>query len=385
MNEREVAELRRRFRPEKNSISRVRGCYVNDQKEIISELNQTLGAMREEEGQALLAILKKTLSGALGKNLLDVEFTTQQVLQGEEHKLLMALRNSHLEDDEAVHGLYRKIIDSVQLPENYMILLAADSYDVPAFGKDGARQEDAQEVFSYFLCSVCPVKLKKPALSYYAKESRFFSTAADLVLCPPELGFLFPAFDDRSANLYNTLCYTRSAEVNHPAFIDALFKAEAPMPAQVQKETFQSMLGYAVGEDCGVRVVQTVHEELCNLIAEHKASREQEPLTVTKATLKGVLAGCGVAEERVEAFSQEFDAQFGEDSQLRPQNLVDTGHFQLKTPDVTIRVNPDRKDLIETRRIGGNPYILIRADEGVEVNGVPVRIGEKEPEAEGVS
>ena len=34
MNEREVAELRRRFRPEKNSISRVRGCYVNDQKEI---------------------------------------------------------------------------------------------------------------------------------------------------------------------------------------------------------------------------------------------------------------------------------------------------------------------------------------------------------------
>ena len=103
MNEREVAELRRRFRPEKNSISRVRGCYVNDQKEIISELNQTLGAMREEEGQALLAILKKTLSGALGKNLLDVEFTTQQVLQGEEHKLLMALRNSHLEDDEAVY------------------------------------------------------------------------------------------------------------------------------------------------------------------------------------------------------------------------------------------------------------------------------------------
>lgn len=380
MNEREVAELRRRFRPEKNSISKVRGCYVNDQKEIISEFHQTLGAMSEEEGQALLGILKKTLSGALGKNLLDVEFTTQQVLQGEEHKLLMTLRNSHLEDEEAAQSLYRKIIDSVQMSENYMILLAADSYDVPAFGKDGARQEDSQDVFSYFLCSVCPVKLKKPALSYYTKENRFFNTAADLVVCPPELGFLFPAFDDRSANIYNTLCYTRSAEDNHPAFIDALFKAEAPMAAEMQKETFQSMLSYAVGEDCSMQVVQTVHEELCNLIAEHKASHEKEPLTVTKATLKGVLAGCGVSEEHVEAFSQEFDAQFGADSQLSPRNLVDTGHFQLKTPDVTIRVNPDRKDLIETRVIGGNPYILIRADEGVEVNGVPVQIEERKLE-----
>ena len=34
----------------------------------------------------------------------------------------------------------------------------------------------------------------------------------------------------------------------------------------------------------------------------------------------------------------------------------------------------DKRDLVETRVLGGAKYILIRAEEGVEVNGVPVEI-----------
>ena len=203
MNEKEIAEVRRRFKPDKNNISRIRGCYVNESGEIVSEFNQSLALTAQEDAEKLLSILKKALSGASGKNLIDISFETKQVVEGEEHALLTALRNSRLEDDGAVQALYQKVLKSVMLEGSYMILLAHDTYDVPFRTKDGEGMQDAStDVYSYILCVVCPTKLTKPALSYYVDESAFHSLQTDWVVSSPGLGFLFPAFDDRCANLY---------------------------------------------------------------------------------------------------------------------------------------------------------------------------------------
>ena len=210
MKEKEIAELRRRFRTDKSNITHVRGCYVNEKKEIISQFDQSLMTMGPEESEKLLGILRKTLSGILGKNLLDITFDTRQVVEGEEHKLLMALRDSELQDQAAVEALFRKAIQSLDLEGNYLILLAYDAYDVPYRSKDGDTQADASsDLFRYVLCSICPVKLTKDALSYFVYENQFRNLEADWVVAAPETGFLFPAFDDRSTNLYNALYYTR--------------------------------------------------------------------------------------------------------------------------------------------------------------------------------
>lgn len=184
MNEKEIAEIRRRFRPDKSNITRIRGCYVNDQREIVSEFSQPLGLMPQEESEELLAILKKTLSGTVGKNLIDIEFATRQVLEGEEHKLLMALRESALKDDAAVREFYGRIIETLGMEGNYLILLASDQYDIPFYAKDGEAQENSSEVYSYFLCSICPVKPRKPALGYYVSENTFRNITADWVVSP---------------------------------------------------------------------------------------------------------------------------------------------------------------------------------------------------------
>ncbi|WP_444658128.1 DUF4317 domain-containing protein [Caproiciproducens sp. R2] len=374
MNEKEIAEIRRRFRPDKSNITRIRGCYVNDQKEIVSEFSQPLGLMPQEESEELLAILKKTLSGAIGKNLIDIEFATQQVLKGEEHKLLMALKDSSLESDDAVRGFYGRVIQTLNMEGHYLILLAYDQYDVPYYTKDGEKQEDSSEVFSYFLCSICPVKLTKPALGYYVSENSFRNIRTDWVVSAPELGFLFPAFNDRSANIYNALYYSRNIAENHTEFVDTVFKSEIPMPAAAQKETFQAILEDTVAEDCSFDVVQAVQGQLSEMIEEHKNNKEEEPLAVSKKTVKGILESCGVSEARVTAFEEKFDTEFGADAEISPRNLIDTKQLEVRTPDVTIRVNPERNDLVETRIIDGTKYILIRADEGVEVNGVNIHI-----------
>lgn len=375
MNEKEIAEIRRRCRPDKSNMTHIYGCYVNESREIIARFHQSLGLMTQEDTEKLLAILRKSLSGTLGRNLVDLNFATQQVVEGEEHRLLMALRNSQLKDENALETFFQRTVEALTLEGSYMILLAHDTYDVPYRSKDGEKQSDASsEVYAYLLCAICPMKLTKPALSYYVGENEFHSLRADWVVAAPELGFLFPAFDERSANIYNALYYTRDSGENHPEFVEGLFRTEVPMAAAAQRETFQSILEEALDDACRYEVVQAVQDQFREMIAEHKERGEGEPLVVSKGAVGQVLKACGVAQSHVEAFEAGYDEGFGADTGLSPRNLVDTRQMEVRTPDVTIHVKPDRGDLLETRVIDGAKYILIRADEGIEVNGVAVKL-----------
>ena len=378
MNDKEIAELRRRFRADKTSISRIRGAYVNEKREIISEMDQSVAMMTETEADEILSLLKKTLSGKVDTNLIDIHFTTQQVMESPEHKLLCNLRETSLQDNDLVHEFYRKIISSLEIEGNYMILLALDTYDVFTYRKDGAKDDESSELFRYILCAVCPIKMAKPALSYYVRENCFRNVVADSMISPPALGFMFPAFDNRSTNLYGALYYTRATDNSHTEFTDAIFNAgPLPMPATEQKETFRSVLADATGEACSLPVIRSVHAQLHQAMEEHKISKEPEPLVVDKYAIRDMLGFCGVPEENIEQFEEKFDKGFGQNAALSPRNIVDTNKFELKTPDVVIKVNPARTDLVETRVIDGVRYVLVRADGGVEVNGIDVKIEEE--------
>ena len=375
MNEREVSELRRRFRPDKSNITRICGCYVSDKGEILTQFTTSISLMLDDEKEKVLAVLKKALSGSVGKQLMDISFPTKQVLEGAEHKLLTALKDSGLEDQAAAEQFYEKVIPTISMETNYLILLAYDAYDVPFKGKDGGSfGEGSEQVFRYIVCSICPVKLSKSGLSFHVQDQEFHNSKTEWMVAAPELGFVFPAFDDRSTNLYGALAYTRNISDNHQEFINAVFGAEPPMAAGEQKETFQTILGSSLDTDCSIEVVQAVHAQLSDMIQEHKESRDKEPLLISKPEVNHVLKTCGLSEERVKAFDEQFDENFGQHADLSPKNLVDTNKFHVVTPDVKIQIAPDKRDLVETRVLGGVKYILIRAEEGVEVNGVPVEI-----------
>ncbi len=377
MNQREIAELRRRFRPDRANITAVRGCYFNDKGEILSQFTQSVNLMLEDEKEKLLAVLKKTLSGTPGKNGIELSFPTREVLEGEHHKLLTRLRNSRLEDEEAAQAVFQKISKSVSFDGNYLVLLAHDAYDVPFRGKDGSSQpEQSDQVFSYIVCCVCPVKLSKSALSYHTGEGAFHNSKTEWIVSQPEIGFLFPAFDNRSTNLYGAWYYTRDPGRENSTFVQEIFGQEPPMTSVEQEANFRSVLGQALEEECSLAVVQTIHAQLSDMIQEHKDSKEPEALLLTRPEVAHVLKTAGVEPEKMEKFEQAFDSTFGQDVELRPQNLMDTRKFRLSTPQVAIQVDPAHRDLIETRVLGGVPYIVIRAEDGVEVNGVPVHIEE---------
>ena len=288
----------------------------------------------------------------------------------------MALRGSQLQDQGAVEAFFQQVAASFRLEDiGYLILLAYDSYDVPYRGKDGGSLEDASEtVYSYILCSLCPVKETKPVLSYRVPENLFRNREVDWVIAPPEAGFLFPAFDDRSTNLYNALYYNKNAEDVHEDFIAAVFATQPPMPAALQKETFRESLAEALGQSCSMDVVQVVYSQLDGMLTEHKESGREEPLTVTAKDLAHILQGCEVPEENIQAFQSLCDEKFGEGVALNPANLIEPGKVEIKTPQVSLTVEADYSPLVQTRVIDGQKYLLIPAGEGVEFNGLAVKI-----------
>lgn len=378
MNEKEIGELRRRLRPEKNAITHICGCYINEAGEMISPFHQSLAMMTQEESEEILTILRKTMTGTLGKQLVDLTFDTQKVAYGEEHKRLMKLRDCALKDTEIVEEFLSNVASLVELEGSYLILLAYDRYDVPYRSGDGGDQADgSSDVFSYYLCAVCPVKQSKPALGYYVKENAFRTLRTDWVIAPPQVGFLFPAFDGRATNLYGALYYAKDGNNNQPQLIEGLFSCPVPMAAESQKENFTALLGTSLAEEASYEVVQAVHQQFRDIITAHKEEGEGEVLALSKGGVKGVLRSCGVGESGINTFDASYDETFGQEASLNPKNLIDPKRLEIKTTHVTIRVEPEGADLVETRVIDGKKYILINAHDGVEVNAIPVQIQEK--------
>lgn len=373
MNDKELREIRRRFRPEKNNILSIKGCIVNGEKTILSKFSQNLAGSSVEENDKLLAIMKKSLSGSLGINLLDLEFSARQTMEGEEHKLLMALRSSALKDENALDCFYEKVINSVHFDGGFAILLANDNYDVFSYSTDGEKQ-DSSTLFSYIICAVCPIKPSSEGLYFREYDSSFRELEAHSLLSSPEVGFMFPAFDDRASNIYGALYYTKNVYDIHSDFVSNIFGVEVPMSAAEKKDNFKGCLTESLDDDCDFEVIKSVHGQISEMIAEHKESKDPEPLKLTKTHLKTVLEYCGVAEDKVERFSEKFEKDFGADAEIPPKSIVDVKKFNLETPDVSIKVNPERTDLVSTQVINGVRYILIRANEGVEVNGVNIEI-----------
>ena len=379
MNRKEIAEIRRRLNPERSNVTVIRGCYVNQNREIISQFAQSPLAMPEEEAEKYLSLFSKTLSGTPDKNLVNIGFSAEQVRDGEEYRLLMALRDSALTDDEAVTAFYEHIIASLEIEDNYLILLMHDAYDVPSFATDGEKMEDGSDVFHYVICSVCPVRQSKPALRWDAAENEFRPRAIDWIVNAPELGFMFPAFDDRASNIYSAVYYLRDPGKTYDELSSALFNAEEkPMSAAEQKETFQAILEDALEDECSYDVVQSVHEQLSEKIREQQADKEAEPLKISRNEMRDMLRDSGVSPERVDAFATQYDERLGAGVDLSPVNIVEPRQFSVKLPDVVIKIAPERADLIETRVIDGKKYLLIRAEEGVEVNGVNIAITDPE-------
>ena len=372
MNKKEVLEIRKQFTPANCAITRIAGCYVDHEKNKKMESKSAFLSLPEEEAFKYFDIFKKTLSGTMGKNMLNMEFPIDQEMPGETQEFLMKLKASKLEDDMLLEEFYDKVIATYEYAENYYIILIHAMYDVPGRSSDNLEMFDASdEVYEYLVCSICPVSLSKAGLSYNAESNCIQDRIRDWVVDMPDKGFLFPAFNDRSTDIHGVLYYTKKSEDLQPELIEQLLGARMPMSANTQKETFQMLIEDTLGEDGDYETIRNIHDTLNDMIEEHK--EEPEPLQLDKTDVRKVFEKSGVSSEKMECFDQNYEETAGEKTSLLATNITETKKFQIETPDIVIKVNPERADLIETRVIDGRQCLVIAVDDHIEVNGVNVR------------
>lgn len=376
MNKKEALEIRKQFTPANCAVTRICGCYVDHEKNKKLEFKDAFLSLPEEEAFKYFDIFKKTLSGTMGRNMLNMEFPMDAEMPGGTQEFLMKLKNSKLEDDELLEEFYGKIIESYIYEENYYIVLIHAMYDIPGKSSDNLEMFDASDnVYEYLLCSICPVSLSKPGLCYSAEDNRIQDRVRDWLVDVPDKGFLFPAFTDRNMDIHGVLYYTKKSDNLQEEMIDRLLGAKMPMSADTQKETFQMLIEDTLGEEGDYETVRNIHETLNEMLEEHK--EEPDPLALDKTDVKKIFEKSGVPIEKMEAFDKNFEETAGEKTSLLAANITETKKLNIETPDIVIRVNPERMDLVETQLIGGRQCLVIPVDDHIEVNGIHVRTMKK--------
>ena len=372
MTRKELNEIKSQYTLEDCGILRLCGCYVDGERNKITQFNENFLNLPEEEKHKYFDIFKKTLSGTPGKNLVDMKFNVDAYADEGARTFLMNLRDSGLKDDRLLNEFYDRIINNYSYVGNYLILLINQVYDIPAVTTDNIEMDDASdEVYSYILCSICHVNLSKPGLGYDEEDNNFHDKKQNHMVDVPDVGFLFPAFNKRSADEDMTLFYTKDVSEFEDGLIDCLLDCAVPLPAKQQKETFTSLVNEALGEEADLEIVKNIHENLEQII-EEKKQESPAPVMLDKTEMKDPLEKSGVKEEKLENFEEHFEMAAGEHGKLVASNVSSGKKFEVKTPDVVIKINSDKTDIVSTQVIDGRQCLVIQIDERLEVNGISV-------------
>ena len=328
MRKKDILELKKRFKKDHCTFTKMCGCYVNGEKHIILKFRETFLNLDEDEYFKYLEIAKKVLSGTIGNNLLELNFPINDDLINEKQISLMQLKNSQLKDDTLLDNFYDSIIDNYDYTGNLLILIFHDAYDVITKTKDNAKLDESEEVYEYVLCAICPVSLSEPGLRYFEEENKIKARIRDWIVEAPTNGFVFPAFINRSSDVNSIMYYTKNAKDTHPELMENTLGCYSKQTATIQKETFQSIIKDSFGADekKAEKIFMEVQENLNNMIDEYKAiydDVDSEPITLKKDDIQSILIESGIPEEVTMQIEKSYEEVFGDDLPL-VENLIDS-------------------------------------------------------------
>ncbi len=328
MNRKDILELKRRFKKEQCTFTKVSGCYVNSEKEILLKFKETFLNLPDDELFKYLEIAKKTLSGKIGNNLLELNFPQNTTTTNEKQQLLMMLAKSGLKEDAILTHFYESVVDAYTHSGNYLILLFHDVYDVMIKTSDNRKLDESEEVYEYVICAICPVSLSKAGLGYFDTENKIKSRIRDWIVEAPSVGFTYPGFIDRGSDVDTIMYYTRNTKDPHAELMENTLGCLPKQTATNQLETFEDIIKNSVSTDEAIseKVFADVQENLNTLIEDHKdiyEDTEPEPIVLSKEKVKNLLIDSGVSEEITVQIEKTYADKFGEEPPLA-EHLVDT-------------------------------------------------------------
>ena len=424
MSKKEVLELKRRFKKEAATFTRVCGCYVDGNHNKVCKFGNTFLNLEEDEFYKYLEIANKALSGTIGNNLLELKFPIEEEEVGGRQHILMALRASKLEDENLLDTFYDLVIDTYDHAGNYLIVLFHDAYDVMTRTKDNNNLDESEEVYEYLICAICPVDLSKPGLGFLEEEHRIGPRVRDWVVGAVDTAFLFPAFNDRSTDIHSTLFYTKNTKEPHSEFMANGLGCGIERTATEQKMAFHSIVRNVLGaeDEHTDDVLLDLQQNLSDMIDEYAETHDddEDVFLLDKEVVTKLLADSDISEEKAAKIEKSVDEAFGEkppaaenvidskalvQNELRVEKMaledqvgtltvqlnekdealaertsqliekqeeIDNYIAETKTYDVVLRVKPEKASQIKSQVINGQKCLVIPMDEDehATINGV---------------
>ena len=424
MNKKEVLELKRRFKKEAATFTRVCGCYVDGNHNKVCKFGNTFLNLEEDEFYKYLEIANKALSGTIGNNLLELKFPIEEEEVGGRQHILMALRASKLEDENLLDTFYDLVIDTYDHAGNYLIVLFHDAYDVMSRTSDNNNLDESEEVYEYLICAICPVDLSKPGLGFLEEEHRIGARVRDWVVGAVDTAFLFPAFNDRSTDIHSTLFYTKNTKEPHSEFMANGLGCGIERTATEQKMAFHSIVRNVLGaeDEHTDDVLLDLQQNLSDMIDEYAETHDddEDVFLLDKEVVTKLLADSEISEEKAAKIEKSVDEAFGEkppaaenvidskalvQNELRVEKMaledqvgtltvqltekdealaertsqliekqeeIDNYIAETKTYDVVLRVKPEKASQIKSQVINGQKCLVIPMGEDAHatINGV---------------
>ncbi|MCR5292140.1 MAG: DUF4317 domain-containing protein [Eubacterium sp.] len=358
-------------------ITRLAGCYVDGEKVKVKTFSGPFYNLPEEEMHKYLEIFRKTLSGTPGKNLLDMEFKNPENETEYGRNMLISLKKSELKDESLLDQFYDKVIETYEYTGNYLILLIHQAYDVPGVTTDGIEMEDASdEVYSYILCSICPMKLTKPGLGFDDALGEIHTLPQIFAVELPDDGFLFPAFNDRSSDDNALLYSSKRSDMLQDSFLENVLDVTTALPPKQQKEGFTEFVSEVLGDERNFETVLSIQENLKDTVQNKKTENAGETIFFDKDTVRNVFEKSGVSREKLETFDKKFDERFESEGvterKLFAENVAPVRNFEVRNKNMVLRVSSKHTDIIDTRVIDGKKCLVIELTDDLTVNGIPV-------------
>ncbi|MGH4118769.1 DUF4317 domain-containing protein [Clostridium sp.] len=327
MRKKDILELKKRFKKEQCTFTKMCGCYVNGEKHTILKFRESFLNLDEDEYFKYLEIAKKVLSGPIGNNILELNFEPNEDFTNERQLSLMQLKNSQLKDDAILDTFYDLIISNYDYTGNFLILFFHDAYDVISKTKDNIKIDESEEVYEYVLCAICPVSLSEPGLRYFEENNKIKARIRDWVVESPTNGFVFPAFINRSCDVNSIMYYTKNAKDTHPELMENALGCTSKQTATVQKETFHSIIkdSFSTDENKADKIFMDIQENLSTMIEEYNAlndDKDSEPISLTKKDIQNLFIDSEVPPEITTMIENSYVETFGDDIPLA-KHLID--------------------------------------------------------------
>ena len=316
MRKKDILELKKRFKKDHCTFTKMCGCYVNGEKNILLKFRETFLNLEEDDYFKYLEIAKKVLSGTIENNILELNFELNEEHVNEKQLEFMKLKNSQLKDDLLLDDFYNSIINNYDYEGNFLILIFHDAYDIITKTKDNAKLDESEEVYEYILCAICPVELSKAGLRYFEEENSIKSRTRDWVVEAPSNGFVFPAFINRTTDVNSIMYYTKNAKDTHPELMENVLGCPSKQTNTEKKETFNDILRDALGPDekKSDHFFMEIQESLNNKIEEHNIIHEdsETPIFLTDEVIQDILNESGVPDEITTKIEKSYAESFGD-------------------------------------------------------------------------